>query len=1294
MITKYNGKRLYYWLGATDINSEGNWKWVNGEKWKYSNWNYGQPDNYNGKEHFLHMYNDSERLGLWNDMPLTSVDLGFICEYDEIPPVAVIEFNGHKYMQFDVSVSWSEAKEYCESLGGYLATLTSAEEEAAVVNMVSKQSKKSGYYLGATDAEKEGNWKWITGEEWNYSNWDTNQPSNDGNAENYLAIWNCKNNPSWNDKAEGYYPTYGFICEISVFDATLSYDANGGKNAPEVLECKTDTDITLSSKTPIRPGYIFKGWSERKDGEVKYQPSQTIKISTSTTLYAVWEEKNYTITYDANGGDYAPDAQTKSHGIDTYLNEDTVYQDGYTFIGWSIFDNASEMVESRIENNRPYDAYIQYYPGQLVNTDEDLELFAVWVDKSIAPNSITYYHEEKVIFIQVYNEYAEIISSNYDIDGWATWPYGNVYEYVAGDLYYESGENNLYSVTDGINSDDITGVYMPQIYFDANGGENAPYIQGHNLGEPFILTTEIPTRTDYIFVGWATTPDATIAEYLPGGEYVYDEELYLYAIWREDISGSCGDDAYWNIENGTLTITGTDTISNYEAGTAPWYEYKAGITDIVISDGITSVGDYAFYNLTALKTVSMPETLTDIGEYAFSNCVALENVDLSHISKIESYAFRYCLSLTDIVVYSDTSYGTNVYTNCSGINSVVINAGVTEIKENILNNCGTIASLEVPEAVTKISENAFTDCIFTSITYSGTKDEFAKLLTSENVLDFDTVTCESDNKTYLYSDFFAVNVKITEISLEKKSVGLYTGENVQIVATVTPSNATEKLVWSSDNKTVATVDNAGNVTAISEGITNITAKSESGDVQASCVVYINNVVDENAPAITVESIEETKNGDTFDVNISLKNNPGITSMRLALNYNTSVMELTNVEDLGMLGDSLHSEDYSGSEYVLYWDNGTSKTNFTVNENIATLTFAVKDTVKSGDYPITINYSSQDIINSDILPVSFDVVNGFVTVKAFTYGDVNSDESVDTMDSAYLSRHIARWSGITINSDAADVNKDKKTNVLDSAILKRHIANWPDYGTLPYYSPAKLFSTTNKAEELSPIISVSDAKGQSGKTVDVTISIKDNPGIVNMRLDVDYDKEALVLTKVTDSGLLPGEVHSNVLTDMPYCLYWDNGASKTDYTANGDLVKLTFEVKENAACGNYPITVSYKYDEPDIINASLEPVKVDINNGTIEIVDVIKPQIAVSNVEIGEKTNFTLQLLSPSTISGMIVVATYDKGTSKLCTLEKYDAMAQKDFSIDTENGEIVKIMWWDSFINLKPIADSLIVNEE
>jgi hypothetical protein len=135
-------------------------------------------------------------------------------------------FNGHSYKFFDLSMTWYEAKAYCESLGGYLATITTAAEQKFIENLISRGGQNQ-YWLGGTDEKSEGNWEWITGEPWIYSNWDSPEP-NGGRNENYLAIFRLdephKSNKQyfWNDLANDphntAYPFYdlkylGFVCE-------------------------------------------------------------------------------------------------------------------------------------------------------------------------------------------------------------------------------------------------------------------------------------------------------------------------------------------------------------------------------------------------------------------------------------------------------------------------------------------------------------------------------------------------------------------------------------------------------------------------------------------------------------------------------------------------------------------------------------------------------------------------------------------------------------------------------------------------------------------------------------------------------------------------------------------------------------------------------------------------------------------------------------------------------------------------------------------------------------------------
>lgn len=111
---------------------------------------------------------------------------------------SVAAFNGHSYMRCDEGMSWTEAKAYCESLGGYLVCITSAAEQEFVESLLEGGTRKY-YWIGATDEAEEGVWKWVSGEAFAYENWNDNQPDNQYKTigEDYVGI--AKRDESWAD---------------------------------------------------------------------------------------------------------------------------------------------------------------------------------------------------------------------------------------------------------------------------------------------------------------------------------------------------------------------------------------------------------------------------------------------------------------------------------------------------------------------------------------------------------------------------------------------------------------------------------------------------------------------------------------------------------------------------------------------------------------------------------------------------------------------------------------------------------------------------------------------------------------------------------------------------------------------------------------------------------------------------------------------------------------------------------------------------------------------------------------
>lgn len=120
----------------------------------------------------------------------------------------------------------------------------------------------------------------------------------------------------------------------------------------------------------------------------------------------------------------------------------------------------------------------------------------------------------------------------------------------------------------------------------------------------------------------------------------------------------CGKNLTWSLTNtGTLTIQGTGAMDKYSANAAPWSAYSSLITYIVVNDGVTSIGNGAFYNCTSAISVSLPSTLKTVGNYAFYNCSKVEELYIPvRVETIGKYAMRKCRALSSVSFGSEDSW--------------------------------------------------------------------------------------------------------------------------------------------------------------------------------------------------------------------------------------------------------------------------------------------------------------------------------------------------------------------------------------------------------------------------------------------------------------------------------------------------------------------------------------------------------------------------------------------------------------------------------------------------------------
>lgn len=212
------------------------------------------------------------------------------------------------------------------------------------------------------------------------------------------------------------------------------------------------------------------------------------------------------------------------------------------------------------------------------------------------------------------------------------------------------------------------------------------------------------------------------------------------------VSGQCGDNLYWTLKGGHLTITGTGDMYTFKSKAAPWQDYMTEITSVTLPDGLTNISKYAFMGATSLTGIVIPDAVTSIGTSAFSACSALTsatigssvqtiggwafyNCDLStlvlpdSLTRLEdSYAFGSNANLTSVTFGSGLTYiGSQAFFKCEKLASVDLSAtAVTEIGSTAFQQCTALASVKLPDTLTKISGSAFRYCkALTAITIPG-----------------------------------------------------------------------------------------------------------------------------------------------------------------------------------------------------------------------------------------------------------------------------------------------------------------------------------------------------------------------------------------------------------------------------------------------------------------------------------------------------------------------------------------------------------------------------------------------
>lgn len=303
----------------------------------------------------------------------------------------------------------------------------------------------------------------------------------------------------------------------------VGLDSNGAK-----LQYTLESEIAYGNRvspTPSAnvwdavPGMSLVGWyttSDYQDGTEWNFAEDT--VTQNTVLYAKYEARTYTITFNANGGEGSEYTQTFTFGEPQQLKANGFVNEGYTFAGWTL-DRSTEEILFQDQQIVTFD-----------NADEnsDFTVYAVWTQvthqvtfvgmNGAVDGPYTVAHNGKITATQNLN------AAGYTITGW----------YLNKEFSGEAWNFNEDTVTTDIT---LYAEYEEVNYtvtFDANGGEGTMDPQVFRYNQPQYLTKNTFTREGYTFAGWSTDPNAATATYYDQQQFTFGEgnsNITLYAVW-------------------------------------------------------------------------------------------------------------------------------------------------------------------------------------------------------------------------------------------------------------------------------------------------------------------------------------------------------------------------------------------------------------------------------------------------------------------------------------------------------------------------------------------------------------------------------------------------------------------------------------------------------------------------------------------------------------------------------------------------------------------------------------------
>ena len=326
----------------------------------------------------------------------------------------------------------------------------------------------------------------------------------------------------------------------------------------------------------------------------------------------------------------------------------------------------------------------------------------------------------------------------------------------------------------------------------------------------------------------------TIKSYAESAEFTYDLDSNNYA----SITSYKG-------TSGNITIP--STIDGYEVKTIANHAFNEErnetngkvLTNVIISEGITKIGDFSFNDCTNLESVTVPESVTDLGFQTFIGCSKLTKINIpSKVTKFQDAVFQ-GTGFTEFELPENIQKMDSSFHSCKNLKKVVIyNTEMSYYTSTM------VYDESAPNGEMRLVDNEpFYNCSEDLVLYSykgSTTEEYAN----------------KHGITFRDIDMLSSDTFVQSITISVGKLSLNEGASFILATTITPENATNKtIIWSSNNENVAKVED-GKVIAISEGTATITATTADGNHTDTCEVIVTK--SGKAPSGTETGKEEEK----------------------------------------------------------------------------------------------------------------------------------------------------------------------------------------------------------------------------------------------------------------------------------------------------------------------------------------------------------------------------------------------------------------------------------------------------